>query len=747
MEEYLEFDEWDQNHKDKKISEITNKRFKSLTEVYKMHDDFLGAVSDGPFNDFLLYPDSLECKIVNKLVDQKIDSYQNRKNDVLVKLYKKSTLPYGVRYHLIKKYPLEREWQGFRDHIFNMVFGAAVLDYSEGTVSKNEADFTICALIIYRLGHNVSEVQLFKTNILTSIKEAVAICGVDELCKEFSNVFQASSPLCRNIKFMIMSNFGIENENDLIDDDLYTDEKNNKTAKLALEQYISYFDQIKYSICRHASYNAFFYTQGTIDLNFNFDDDKENRLSQVLKDFERSASYKYRNVNPNSMEYRRKLSCYLNVAFFENKYLISETPPNENKIYFWIAVSSYLDDNQRNYLSQIMNALDDELNLDQKKLRKKILFEKTFQEEIIAEWKSNFGKISTDDDENSIRNCLFKINKQQFSFIMHAPENALNRQQKSFKKDFLTKASEGIDVIQIIRNMIDKTTPKNLSKLKQITDLLTPEKRILIPSCVKVMGNKIESDEPIDNVSVREKDAPEELKNEIANCLFNNEKKYLKPEEYSYEHKCNLRRIAGITSYKFKDYSDDKSDFLKKIANGELDFCFNEEEDRKAMIQAIDYKIQNCGTEKNKNLSTLINGKKLPDDVKKHLAKKYSLEKVDGFFEALAYGSFELDKKNMRTFLIGFCDKYKDNPAGGADFLKKICRNKKTVPEFKNFIGKSIGECYFNSTNSVVEFINSIAAKEEPGLMVDVIIEQYLETIKVPKLDTKNEHLKYRVDE
>ena len=63
---------------------------------------------------------------------------------------------------------------------------------------------------------------------------------------------------------------------------------------------------------------------------------------------------------------------------------------------------SFLNEEQKDYLSQIMNAQDRELNDDQKNLRDKILNDKDFQNKIIDSWKNNFGKVPGPEDKEAI---------------------------------------------------------------------------------------------------------------------------------------------------------------------------------------------------------------------------------------------------------------------------------------------------------------------------------------------------------
>lgn len=462
----------------------------------------------------------------------------------------------------------QKEWLFLRDHICNKVFGAAcTTDYANGVIS---GDLVSVGSAIAKLSHYEVESRLCHDNTYASIDEAIGACNINELSTLVLNTItsheNAQAPLLNKFKEQLINLLGLNAKKGdesinmyLADRMLALNERESNKVKLLLKSYLENCDQIKQSICRHASYNTTFYTQGPTNLHLNFNPTDSAGFAQMIKDSPRSDYYSNRNNNPESMMYLKKLSGYLTVAFFENKYLTSEVPPSKDKINFWVAINSLLDVEQKDYLSQIINAQITELNPEQKKLRYKILLDTEFQKAIINEWKGSFGHIPNQADSESINNGTFKMNLQQLHFILNESDSNLNQYQILFRDKFLEKAfSTGVKPDDV-KEMINESQPIGLNKLKEVTNVLAPEKRTPIPSCVRIINKSLESE--VANISVCEENAPNALKREIAGTVSLAKKKSLKLNKQP--------KAQNKTSTQIDD--KDFIDFVEDLTKGKID--------------------------------------------------------------------------------------------------------------------------------------------------------------------------------
>lgn len=80
------------------------------------------------------------------------------------------------------------------------------------------------------------------------------------------------------------------------------------------------------------------------------------------------------NLNETYSEKLRKFSCLMTLMFYDHKYLDFQSKPTNDEINFGIALNSLVvDENQKNYISQIYNAEDTELDeIDQTGTLKKL---------------------------------------------------------------------------------------------------------------------------------------------------------------------------------------------------------------------------------------------------------------------------------------------------------------------------------------------------------------------------------------
>ncbi len=215
----------------------------------------------------------------------------------------------------------------------------------------------------------------------------------------------------------------------------------------------------KESFFHRLNYDYLFFTQGPTNINLHY----ESYPKAILfLDHNRSQYFVNQNENQNAellliknIDTLTNFSRYMTVMFYNHNFLNSNEPPSDKEIDFWIALDSIIVDNsQKDYISQIMNAEENDLNETQKALKNK-LTNTNFRDYIIrlVADKCNLPDENTtieakvvsvsDSQTNKITNtCSININRYHFEHIMHTPFGALNEKEQEFKQNFFQTAKD-----------------------------------------------------------------------------------------------------------------------------------------------------------------------------------------------------------------------------------------------------------------------------------------------------------------
>lgn len=525
--------------------------------------------------------------------------------------------------------------------------------------------------------------------------------------------------------------------------------------EISLLQKDSFFHQI--------NYDNLFFTQGPAIINLHYESCPNNVF---FTDHPRTPYFE-NTIKPGVTEEKiienidteTNFSRYMTVMFYDHSFLNSDKPPSDDEIDFWIALDSIIVDlNQKDYLSQIMNANDNELNKQQKALKAK-LHDNDFRKKIIALAKAqyeNFNDVAITQEENKTYLRL-NISRYHFEHIMHTPWAKLNSNEQKFKKEFF----QGIAITALLRTYSgikfipedpSIEIPKNDdgSVLGALSILYAPTK---IASQTKYVQKSEEACEGISEVI--NKDFRDEVQNKLDTCIRNldmdkklreYENEHVKFEDWHTAHQ--IDKISEITNGEIKNFTEepDTTNFIVNFINGKYKTI-----DPQYLIEAISTILQNEDqngreiildqlTNSEKIFSHDYNKKFFLATVYLSLSKIKEINLVEKFLDGTLDIIIASDEDAVSDKLYDYIKLYKAEPDKQREFVMDIIQSRKlrlsddTKIKFlrisgdANFINEFVTGGFGNlpSPKTIEKIYALIPNEEKPQFMQSVLSSKLL---------------------
>lgn len=449
-------------------------------------------------------------------------------------------------------------------------------------------------------------------------------------------------------------------------------------------------------LLKHISYKDYFFIQGMTNLNFHFENCND---SVIFNDQKRNHLNDNKEIR---IPLLAKFSRYMTVMFYNHEYWDSPIPPTTQESEFLIKLNSLLEKNQRNYISQINNANENELTLEQKNFRTQLNnpdVQKKINDLVDDSYLIKFDnidissyqqaqnpfKIKIENNGNDGKKIIVNINKPQFAHIMNSDENNLNKCEKDFKYDFLDKVATVNNLEKIEFPANSEITIYNLiEKNPQLEFLNHLNNPIPIPSQIKV-----DSKNPVENVTV---DSAEKLSD------FENIKREI--EEIENQDVTNiLFKFEEKTEGKWPNFTTLGNGFLKEVSEGKLNNYFKpsisnfknyfqiKQQKESILLSAINVKISLYPPKKQiEIICKFMSSQSLKPEFKLAILREYSQTQSKNFIQALAVGKIELNLETAQYFLKAMFELYKTNANMATLFKTQLLNNPNTTAQFRAYL-------------------------------------------------------------
>ena len=529
-----------------------------------------------------------------------------------------------------------------------------------------------------------------------------------------------------------------------------------KLKNLVEAHLLKYMSIINEQFCKRLGFSNFMYPQGLTKLNQHFVAQNNNNNLMVRDHAVSSLSGKIINddgsVNETYVERLRKFSGLMTLMFYDHKYLDFKSKPTNNKINFWIALNSLVDDeNKKNYISQIYNAEDAELTDEQKALKAK-LHDTNFRQAIIDTVKNKCKEYTKPKLSISKYTLDTIIPKYYFEYIMHTPWNSLTPDEQEYKKNFYALIKGKTDIKIAMPTGNEQTLIESNLDIKNFFNALrqnvTP-----IPSQLKIYSKS--ENQNIVTTDFNQLPDHEAISQKIEDISHSDAREILfaleeksPVETWSIEHieqQVNTMTQDLNLSEPCQNFIQNPHTLIKNIANGSLNSLLNNQENLNLICQAADYAIkQNPKTEKN-YISNIAVSILIEPSIKSHLIFNLSRHKGIGFLKDFAEGKFndssifDHDKIITKT-----AEKLKNQyPASKRQKIyQKIVENPNLSPALKTkFVTKMSDLTMINGNKFIENFARGIIPfnKDTASLFLQKLVKLYtinnqLNTDKLKKL-------------
>ena len=462
-------------------------------------------------------------------------------------------------------------------------------------------------------------------------------------------------------------------------------------------KYTSLIEKLLKYIC----YKNFFFFYCTTNLNLHFENCKSNIL---LRDQLGNKLF-----IDKIFELFAKCSSYMTFIFYNNKCLHSSVPPKSLEIKFWRIIDSIFNENQRNYISQINNADENELKPNQLILKNN-LNNPDIQNTIIDLIENTYLKEKTFtaeyNNEKESKKIIVNMNKVQFAHVMNSNKNELKEYEKTFKNNFfekvLIKSGSILKEVEFptdseitISNLIEKN-----SQLEFLNHLNDPT---LIPSQIK-----IDSMNPVENITVDSaeklsdfEDIKREIKEienqDVTNILFKFEEKNVEFKYWCQLHQ--IHKIHQFTEGKWSNFTTLGNGFLKAVSEGKLNNYFKpsisnfknyfqiKQQKESILLSAINVKISLYPPKKQVEIiCKFMSSQSLKPEFKLAILREYSQTQSKNFIQALAVGKIELNLETAQYFLKAMFELYKTNANMATLFKTQLLNNPNTTAQFRAYL-------------------------------------------------------------